>query len=278
MDRVVSHAELKELLGAYSLHALEDDEMALVDEHLATCEACNAELAELFDVAAALGTVVEAPVPTAIWDRIAAEVRAGAAASSSGASASAASTSAAVSASSEPSSSSSRPPTLTAVPDHVAPVIALDAAREAKRFRMRGIRIAVGSAAAAAAIVIPLTAALTGSGTPSLAALGARAEREPGAVTMALKDPEGHQVASAVMTASGKGYILRDSLPALPAGKTYQLWAITGETVSAGVLGRDPGVSAFTVDAPATALAITVEPTEGSVVATTKPLAVGTVE
>lgn len=265
MDRVVSHAELGELLGAYSLHALEDDEMAIVDEHLATCEACSLELVALFDVAAALGTVVETPVPAAIWDRIASEVRSGRVGGVGGVGV----------ADLEPGGI--KPPTLSAVPDRVAPVIALDAAREAKRFRMRGLRIAIGSAAAAAAVVIPLTASLTGSGTPSLAALGARAAREPGAVTMSLKDPSGRQMARAVITASGKGYILRDSLPALPAGKTYQLWAVTGKVVSAGVLGRDPGVSAFTVDAPATALAITVEPTAGSVVATTKPLAVGTV-
>ena len=262
MDRVVSHAELGELLGAYSLHALEDDEMALVDEHLATCEACNLELAALFDVAAALGTVVETPVPASIWDRIASEVRSGRDSRVGPV---------------DSAPGAIVPPVLRAVPDRVAPVIALDAAREAKRFRMRGLRIAIGSAAAAAAVVIPLTASLTGSGTPSLAALGARAAREPGAVTMSLKDPSGRQMARVVITASGKGYILRDSLPALPAGKTYQLWAVTGKVVSAGVLGRDPGVSAFTVDAPATALAITVEPTAGSVVATTKPLAVGSV-
>lgn len=268
MDRVVSHAELGELLGAYSLHALEDDEMAIVDEHLVTCEACSLELAALFDVAAALGTVVETPVPAAIWDRIASEVRSGRVGGVGGVGRVGV-------ADSEPGGI--KPPARSAVPDRVAPVIALDAAREAKRFRMRGLRIAIGSAAAAAAVVIPLTASLTGSGTPSLAALGARAAREPGAVTMSLKDPSGRQMARAVITASGKGYILRDSLPALPAGKTYQLWAVTGKVVSAGVLGRDPGVSAFTVDAPATALAITVEPTAGSVVATTKPLAVGSV-
>ena len=261
MNRVVSHAELAELLGAYSLHALEDDEMAMVDAHLATCDTCSDELAAHFDVAAALGTVVEMPVSPALWDRIATEVRTNA------------SRSEAVTPDPTPSSA----PALSVVPDRVAPVIALDAAREAKRFRMRGLRIAVGSAAAAAAVVIPLTASLTGSGAPSLAALGARAEREPGAVTMSLKDPNGRQIARAVLTASGKGYILRDSLPALPAGKTYQLWAVTGKTVSAGLLGRDPGVSAFTVDAPATALAISVEPTAGSIVATTTPVAVGTV-
>ena len=262
MDRVVSHAELAELLGAYSLHALEDDEMAMVDAHLATCDTCSNELAAHFDVAAALGTVVETPVSPAIWDRIATEVRANASRKEAVV----------------PDPAPSSPPLLSAVPDRVAPVIALDAAREAKRFRMRGLRIAVGSAAAAAAVVIPLTASLTGSASPSLAALGARAEREPGSVTMSLKDPNGRQLARAVLTASGKGYILRDSLPALPAGKTYQLWAVTGKTVSAGVLGRDPGVSAFTVDAPATALAISVEPTAGSIVATTTPVAVGTVD
>ena len=162
--------------------------------------------------------------------------------------------------------------------DRVAPVLALDAAREARRFRRSGLRMALGAAAAAAAIAVPLTASFTSGAAPSLAALANRATGEPGAVTVSLKDPAGRAIARAVVTASGKGYMLSDSLPALPAGKTYQLWAVTGADgpVSEGLLGRDPGVSAFTVDAPATALAITVEPAAGSIRGTTTAVALGT--
>ena len=92
-------------------------------------------------------------------------------------------------------------------------------------------------------------------------------------------DPSGHVVANAVITTAGRGYLVKDSLPPLGAGRTYQLWAVTGAApVSAGLLGRDPGVAAFTIDAPTTALAISVEPTIGSSQPTAEPIAVGPVE
>ena len=48
----------------------------------------------------------------------------------------------------------------------------------------------------------------------------------------------------------GSGYLRNEHLAALPAGKTYQLWAVTGHgnaarTISAGVLGADPSAAAF---------------------------------
>jgi anti-sigma-K factor RskA len=41
------HVDIQELLGAYALDALSDDERRLLEAHLATCETCRAELAEL---------------------------------------------------------------------------------------------------------------------------------------------------------------------------------------------------------------------------------------
>ena len=44
-------------LGAYALGALEPDEVREVDEHLATCAECRAELAELEEMKEFLGEV-----------------------------------------------------------------------------------------------------------------------------------------------------------------------------------------------------------------------------
>lgn len=41
------HSGIQELLGAYALDALPDDERRLLEAHLATCETCRSELAEL---------------------------------------------------------------------------------------------------------------------------------------------------------------------------------------------------------------------------------------
>ncbi len=46
-----------ELLGAYSLGILDDDERRSVDEHLSQCETCRAELAELQQTVGLLATV-----------------------------------------------------------------------------------------------------------------------------------------------------------------------------------------------------------------------------
>lgn len=45
------------LLGPYSLGVLDADETRFVDEHLATCESCRAELADLNDMTQLLGEV-----------------------------------------------------------------------------------------------------------------------------------------------------------------------------------------------------------------------------
>jgi hypothetical protein len=52
-----------------------------------------------------------------------------------------------------------------------------------------------------------------------------------------------------VVRNDGTGYVLQSSLPELSAGSTYQLWAVVDDTViSAGVLGRNPGIVPFHID------------------------------
>ncbi|WP_236050787.1 anti-sigma factor family protein [Nonomuraea cypriaca] len=68
--------EVRLALGAQALGALEPDEALEVDTHLATCEACGAELVELEGVAAFLGKVSERDVelvtspPRQVLDRL----------------------------------------------------------------------------------------------------------------------------------------------------------------------------------------------------------------
>jgi anti-sigma-K factor RskA len=54
-----------DLTAAYALHALDAEEREAYEEHLAQCERCRAELAQLSDSAAALAYAVEAPEPPA---------------------------------------------------------------------------------------------------------------------------------------------------------------------------------------------------------------------
>lgn len=242
---VVSHAEMRELLGAYAVHALEDDEFERVAAHLDGCPECRDEVDDLLDASASLGLSAIEPPSSALWERIAAEVRAPAAAA-----------------------------VVDVTRDRMAPVIALDAAREAKRERRSKWRIGVASAAAAVALAVPITSALSGSAAPSLAALAKTASNSDGARVVSLASADGLRLADVVVTKDGKGYLQHSTLPALPVGKTYQLWALAGDkAVSAGVLGPNPDVSAFTVNPAISAMAISVEPASGSAQPTTTPVA-----
>src|SRR4051794_16321344 len=55
--------DLHELVAAYALNALEDDDRAAFEQHLAHCAQCTAELAELRDTAAALAYLPETVAP-----------------------------------------------------------------------------------------------------------------------------------------------------------------------------------------------------------------------
>ena len=69
----MTHDELQELLGAYAIDAVDQDEAAAVDAHLAECPRCRAEVAELREVAALLGQS-GSDAPEGVWDRIAASL------------------------------------------------------------------------------------------------------------------------------------------------------------------------------------------------------------
>ena len=83
----------------------------------------------------------------------------------------------------------------------------------------------------------------------------------------------------AVILPDGRGYLAEDNLRRLPAGRTYQLWALGGEEpISAGVLGADPRIMPFAVDPRITGLAITSELAGGVVASRNQPVAAGEVQ
>ena len=74
----MTHVEIEELLGAYALDAVDEDERREVEEHLATCPRCRGEVAAHREVAAMLGNATgEGPAvaPENLWDRIAASLQ-----------------------------------------------------------------------------------------------------------------------------------------------------------------------------------------------------------
>lgn len=68
--------DLHDLTAGYALDALDPDERARYEEHLASCESCREELQDFWQVAGALGRAAGGPAPPAsLRDRILEQAR-----------------------------------------------------------------------------------------------------------------------------------------------------------------------------------------------------------
>lgn len=70
---IQDHKHIENLLGVYSLDALDDEERRSVDRHLEACPRCRSEVQEHREVAASL-LGESSPSPTHVWDGIASEL------------------------------------------------------------------------------------------------------------------------------------------------------------------------------------------------------------
>lgn len=238
------HDEIAELLGAYALDAVDADEAAAVEAHLAVCPRCAAEVADHREVAAMLAHT-GAPAPEGLWTRISASLE-------------------------------EAPPEM----DLTLPGPARtsdDAVVDLTERRARRVPSWLpGAAVAAALIVVALVAGLTIGGDSSsgdraaeiaLADVARDVMNDPDATRLVLRSPDGADLeAPAAIDADGSGYLMANVLPALDESQTYQLWGIKGDlVVSLGVLGPSPEVVAFRSDPALDALAITREAAPGVV-------------
>jgi hypothetical protein len=248
----LNHADAAEFLGAYALDALDDDERAAVEAHVQDCGACQAEVAEHREVAAVLAGPSWSRAPEGLWDRIAGSLE-------------------------------ETPPPLQ-MP--VAPVVPIDASR--RRSRPFGVAAAAVAAAAVAVVgIMGLKIVDDGRRIDSLQEQARRAElsrtaevalADPAARRVDLRASDARVMAQAVLLPDGTGYLLDDNLPELGTDRTYQLWAVVGTNrISVGVLGPDPGVTAFKAPGQTAALAITSEAAGGVIVSQNQPVGVGTV-
>ena len=237
--------ELRELLGAYALGALDDDERAQVEQFLLDDPEARSELHAL-QLGAAWLARGEAPPPAHVWSRVAAEV--------------------------EAELGRER----ASVPASAVPP---------SRWRSRARRPKVWLVAAALAAVIAtavVVVASTGDGSSSrqdaLAHAIREAERSPGARDVQLTAPQGAAAARVVVLPGGRGFVTSAVLPRLDARRSYQLWALTASgPVSGAVLGRVASPARFRYPRAATAFAITVEHRGGSRAPHGTPVAKGAI-
>ena len=235
-----AHAEIQDLLGAYALDAVDADERVLIERHVADCPRCRAEVDAHLEAAAMIAQGGTQP-PTELWTRI---------------------------------SESLQHSAKEADPPH-----SLSEHRGGSRKRhSRGIRLGgILAAGAAAAAIAVLAVKVVDQGQeidrlrPDISAAASAALTSADAQRVALRSKDGSVAVDAVLLPDGTGYLVHNNLAPLPETKTYQLWAIVGKKViSAGILGRRPGVAAFQVQRPIDGLVVT-EEERGGVVSSKNP-------
>lgn len=224
--------DMDTLIPLRALDALEPDERAAVDDAIAADASLAEELADYRAVAALLAEAVESdapPTPSAgVWQAISRAVE------------------------------GDRPPR-----SGLAPVVALERRR---RWSRVSAAISIAAVAVSVGLAIRVIDLENDSTAPDVGRLAAEKVLEPGAEVLTLAAAEGHEGEEAriVVGADGLGYVVSDTLPALPADRTYQLWVIVPgdeepRVVSAGVLGNDPDVAQFQTDGDIVGFAITDE-------------------
>jgi len=229
--------EMDELLGAYALDAVDDDERRAVEDYLAASPRARAEVQEHREVATMLAwSGMDAP--EGLWDRIAGSLEGH---------------------EDEPAS-------------NLGHVISINAGRRRSLVRTIG-SWAVATAAAAliavAAVRVSTDDVSTATGLEEQARVAFADTSLAHAQLSTVNDRELKVLA--VVDDDGRGYLLADSLPALGDDRTYQLWGrVDGTLISLGLLGSNPGTAVFTVKDDVDLLAIT-EEAQGGVQSSENP-------
>lgn len=245
-----------ELVGAYALDALPDEERRFFERHLASCAACRAEVDELQATASRLGDAAAEAPPAALRERVLA---------------------AAPVTPQEPAQEAA--PAAPLVPvgaPATAPTPPAPVERRVDRLRRLLPAVAAVIVLGAAGLVALATQ------TPSDPAEGRLAQliTAPDAELLDLAAPAGTTARFVWSAQRGEGLLVTEGLAAAPDGHAYALWVIDEDAPAlVGMFRPDErGHAAHTVTeglAGAVAVAVTVEPAEGVDAPTTEPLIVG---
>jgi anti-sigma-K factor RskA len=248
VGRELIPGELAELLGAYALDAVDDDERRQIETWLTHDGSARAEIESLRETASLLGHLGD-EAPAGLWARI-------------------------------EDALAVEPPRFELA---MAPTTRI---QDVDRRRGVGTRVAMGAAAAAIVLAVTLGVVLDrrmsdqGDRVDRLAATmhddamgraAAASAADSEARVAMLTSSDGTEQAKIVTMPDGRGFLTEHNLPRLPVGRTYQLWALTGSpeqplAVSVGVLGRRPSVVAFRAGVPVRGFALTDEAEPGVVI------------
>lgn len=256
------HNEAVELLGAYALHAVDTNETVELEHHLESCAQCRDELDGYRAVTAVLAGSGEKPPETA-WVGIVDNLDPGVGDPDA-----------------QPDTKASnvvpfptRKRWIAATAAAAVVAMVLGSAFLAQRAAAERLRSDVTAAELRAA---DAESALSGIQAENALARAFRdAAESANSLQVSLRADSTAASTTIVLTSDGTGYVADSTLPDLPAGRTYQLWAVVdGRVISAGVLGADPDIVPFRVDPDGLeALAIT-EEVAGGVAVSENPILV----
>lgn len=246
MSGVTRATDIHTLSGAYALDALTEIERAAFARHVAQCEVCAIEVAELRETASRLGAAGTQTPPLRLRDAVLAEV--------------------------------SRTRQISAGPaEPTGPA-------NVRRWRLwTAAAVAAGIVAVGGGASVGLVQeGRLNDAREQVAAL--RAERLRISAVLAAPDlrvrtqamPGGGRVSVAIAPSLDQAVVTLDELPAPSAQMAYQLWLIRGNSpASAGVLAPGQGSDVALVDSLGSAdtLGVTLEPAGGSPAPTTPVLA-----
>lgn len=291
--RVHSDAELDELLGAYALNAVDQDEADEIEAYLRRSPRATAEVSSHLEVAAALGSLAAehqgAPThdaPQRLWDAIAGQLpdRPAAAVSDSGPTVRAGVTSldqhrGARRGGAGGSARAGRARVLVsglALVASVTAITGLSAAVIRQGDTIDGLERQVAAAQAEGPAPDDV---VVGPGPGSITRVGVEFALQkvlsaPGTRVVQLTDEAGARLASIALASDGTGYVFGSTLPALPTGATYQLWGVSnGIVLSLGVFGQQPAIAPFAASGSYTQFVLTAEQGPGVVASKAKAIA-----
>lgn len=247
----MTHGEVQSLLGAYALDAVDPGEAAVIEEHLAECPRCRAEISGYRDTAALLGNL-GGDAPPDVWDRLASELA-------------------------FERSQVERAPSPMKAP-------------KVLQFRQRSQTSlpVIAAMVAAAAVIIGLLGVSTirlqhrvdnlrnAVSAGGLQQAAAAAALDPNHTTVLLASADGRLNAQVVIQPDGNAYWVRSDLPRIDARHTYQVWGLSnGQIVSLGLLGSAPRLVAFRVEPGVSRLMVTAEQQGGRTAPSTAALIQG---
>ncbi len=244
MSGTYSHQDIEDLLGAFALDAVDDDERDIVEAHLAGCPRCRAEVERHRETAALLAQGGER-APEGVWDRIAEAL-------------------------------DEAPPALDLAPVARRTIgLRVAAATMAVAAAVTlFVGVALGRHDGHRLDNIDKLALAIQEANVNGAAFAALSD--PAAEQVKLASADGKSSARVVRLPDGTGYLVPGTLAPLPAGRVYQLWAVRADAkISLGVLGASPGVSAFRMTGPVSAYAVTDEVAGGVATTSNQPVVVG---